>query len=220
MGSECLITAGGRGGNEGALFLRILTFQAKVHFKHVLLFLLFPFSLFFFFSSFFFFFCLAIYVPWATTGKPSYIKLQHKDLVRIMNPHLHRHLYSDLPGYKLGRSSGILSRSFHGKLWLLKLLSPSPPPFFLSICGGRWSLMTTCFLRNALAPPSFSVWCQFQADGGKSSSRYSSWRCINSRGQTSWETGICKQLKGVGKLIIMCGKGLIWGGYIQTIVIL
>lgn len=35
-----------------------------------------------------------------------------------MNPHLHRHLYSDLPGYKLGRSSGILSRVLHGKLQL------------------------------------------------------------------------------------------------------
>lgn len=55
--------------------------------------------------------------------EPSYIKLQHKDDVRIMNPHLHRHLYSDLPGYKLGRSSGILSRGFHGKLRLLQLLS-------------------------------------------------------------------------------------------------
>lgn len=83
-------------------------------------------SLFFFFSSFFA--VLQSTFP-EQPQEPSYIKLQHKDLVRIMNPHLHRHLYSDLPGYKLGRSSGILSRGFHGKLWLLKLLSP-PPPFF------------------------------------------------------------------------------------------
>ena len=83
-------------------------------------------SLFFFFSSFFA--VLQSMFP-EQPQEPSYIKLQHKDLVRIMNPHLHQHLYSDLPGYKLGRSSGILSRGFHGKLWLLKLLS-TPPPFF------------------------------------------------------------------------------------------
>lgn len=84
-----------------------------------------------------------------------------------MNPHLHRHLYSDLPGYKLGRSSGILSRGFHGKLWLLKLLS-TPSPFFphpVSICGGRWSLRTSCLLRSVLAPSSFSMWCQLQVEG-------------------------------------------------------
>lgn len=64
--------------------------------------------------------------------EPSYIKLQHKDDVRIMNPHLHRHLYSDLPGYKLGRSSGILSRGFHGKLRFLQL--PSRFFLFMSVC--------------------------------------------------------------------------------------
>lgn len=172
---------GGRGGNEVTLFLCILTFQAKVHFKHVFLFLLFSFSIFLF--IFFFFPVLQSTFP-EQPQEPSYIKLQHKDLVRIMNPHLHRHLYSDLPGYKLGRSSGILSRGFHGKLWLLKLLSAPIPIFSLSIYGGRWSLLTTGFLSNALAPSSFSVWCQLQAEGEKSSRRYSSWRYINSRGQT------------------------------------
>lgn len=174
---------GGRGGNEVALFLCISHFRLKCILN--MSFYFYYFLSLFFFSSFFFFSVLQSTFP-EQPQEPSYIKLRHKDLVRIMNPHLHRHLYSDLPGYKLGRSSGILSRGFHGKLWLLKLLSP-PSPFFLPIGGGRWSLMTTGFLRNALAPSSFSVWCQFQAEGEKSSRRYSSWRYISSRGQTPSE---------------------------------
>lgn len=51
-----------------------------------------------------------------------------------MNPHLHQHLYSDLPGYKLGRSSGILSRGFHCKLCVLQLLSQFPI-FVLCVCA-------------------------------------------------------------------------------------
>lgn len=73
--------------------------------------------------------------------EPSYIKLQHKDDVRIMNPHLHPHLYSDLPGYKLGRSSGILSRSFPCKWRALQLLSRSLHFCVMSVsmcvCDGR-----------------------------------------------------------------------------------
>lgn len=83
-------------------------------------------SLFPFFSSFFFFLLSYNLRSLSNHRNQVTLKLQHKDLVRIMNPHLHRHLYSDLPGYKLGRSSGILSRGFHGKLWLLKLLRPPP----------------------------------------------------------------------------------------------
>lgn len=114
--------------------------------------------------------------------EPSYIKLQHKDDVRIMNPHLHRHLYSDLPGYKLGRSSRILSSGFHGKLrlwqllsgfsWLLSMhvsaLCVSVPVcvcvhvcMCVHTCSCRWSLMTTCFLRRTLPSFSFSAWCHF-----------------------------------------------------------
>lgn len=96
--------------------------------------------------------------------EPSYIKLQHKDDVRIMNPHLHWHLYSDLPGYKLGRSSGILSRGFHCKLCVLQLLSR-----FSHFCArhvpvciwsGRWSLVATWSHWVHWPSCSFSIWCQ------------------------------------------------------------
>lgn len=107
-------------------------------------------SLFFFFSSFFA--VLQSTFP-EQPQEPSYIKLQHKDLVRIMNPHLHRHLYSDLPGYKLGRSSGILSRGFHGKLWLLKLLSP-PPSFFSSLSVVAGEVLRLLASSEAHGPPS------------------------------------------------------------------
>lgn len=173
------------------LLLCILTFQAKVHFKRFLLFLLFSFSIFLLFIIIIFFFAVLQSTFPEQPQEPSYIKLQHKDLVRIMNPHLHRHLYSDLPGYKLGRSSGILSRGFHGKLWLLKLLSAPP---LLSIRGGRWSLMTTCFLGSTLATSSFSILCQFQAEWGQARRSYSSRRynvtcdwSIKSKGRRPWE---------------------------------
>lgn len=114
--------------------------------------------------------------------EPSYIKLQHKDDVRIMNPHLHRHLYSDLPGYKLGRSSGILSRGFRGKLRLLQLLSRFS--YFLHACMCTcvcmWVYVCVCtcvcmcisvvagkiswllgFWEAHWPSFSFSIWCQF-----------------------------------------------------------
>lgn len=60
---------------------------------------------------------------WSLSQKPLCIKLKHKDDVGIMNPHLHQHLYSDLLGYKLARSSSILNRYSPSKLQLLQLWS-------------------------------------------------------------------------------------------------
>lgn len=154
----------------------LLVWNISIFYFHLFLFLLLFFSLFASLG-----FVEAFFPPVLQSTfpeqpqEPSYIKLQHKDDVRIMNPHLHRHLYSDLPGYKLGRSSGILSRGFHGKLRLLQLLSRFC--YFLHacvcmcvrvcvymcvcacvymcvhvhICSARWSLVTTWFLRSTLA---------------------------------------------------------------------
>lgn len=118
-------------------------------------------SLFFFFSSFFA--VLQSTFP-EQPQEPSYIKLQHKDLVRIMNPHLHRHLYSDLPGYKLGRSSGILSRGFHGKLWLLKLLSS--PPFFFYL-GWQVKSHDYLLLKKHIGPFVFQCMMSISSRRGK-----------------------------------------------------
>lgn len=130
----------------------LLGWNLSMLFFHLFPFLLLFFSLFAslgFVEAFFFPPVLQSTFP-EQPQEPSYIKLQHKDDVRIMNPHLHQHLYSDLPGYKLGRSSGILSRGFHGKLRLLQLLSCFSY-FFACVCVCLCARVCVCMCVHMCA---------------------------------------------------------------------
>lgn len=137
-----------------------------------------------------------------------------------MNPHLHRHLYSDLPGYKLGRSSGILSRGFHGKLWLLKLLS-TPLLFFLSVVAGEVSWLHASseahwLLHLSVHDVSFKQKRKKPVVGILAEGTM--WHVT---GQLTLEArdherGAFKQLKGVRKLITMCGLRFDFPGIFKT----
>lgn len=127
-----------------------------------------------------------------------------------MNPHLHRHLYSDLPGYKLGRSSGILSRGFHGKLWLLKLLSAPLLFYSLSVVAGEvsWLLASSELhwpLHLSVRDVSFKQKREKPVVGILAEGTI--WRVTGelTLEPRDHERGAFKQLKGVGKLIIMSG---------------
>lgn len=142
-----------------------------------------------------------------------------------MNPHLHRHLYSDLPGYKLGRSSGILSRGFHGKLWLLKLLSP-PPPFFPLYLWWQVKSYDYLLLLKRMGPLHLSVHdVSFKKKREKPVvgilAEGTIWRVTGELALEArdHERGAFKQLKGEGKLIILCGLRFDFSLYIQNTVI-
>lgn len=105
--------------------------------------------------------------------EPSYIKLLHKDHARIMNSHLHAHLYSDVRGYKLGRSGGILNRSFCAKLCLL---SSTRQPLVSTMAGGGSWLPDPTSGIGPIQFPQFMMSMWKQAPHASTSQRAFSWR--------------------------------------------